>query len=159
MQVCLNMCEQRRFSRNFASQFAEKVIRKKCKTVLKSWREPLLNSSKYMKCLYLCTLKFWIILNMQKWLCAFTGIEITDFQMSDKTSNTIRYLLDILKIHQTSCQHVWVLEFKHPQLFFLLQCIMSTFDMHKYSFCEFNTYCIIIFLLEKCYSWQKAIKQ
>ena len=31
------------------------------------------------------------------------GIKITDFQMPDKPSDTIKYLLDILKIHQTSC--------------------------------------------------------
>ena len=29
-------------------------------------------------------------------------IEITGYQMPDKTSNTIKYLLDILKIHRTS---------------------------------------------------------
>ena len=28
-----------------------------------------------------------------------TGIEITDFQTPDKTSNTINHLLNILKIH------------------------------------------------------------
>ena len=37
----------------------------------------------------------------QSCLCA--GTEITDFQMPDKTSNTIKYLPVILKIHQTSC--------------------------------------------------------
>ena len=31
------------------------------------------------------------------------GIEITDFQRPDKTSDTIKYLLDILKIHRASC--------------------------------------------------------
>ena len=31
-----------------------------------------------------------------------SGIEITGYQMPDKTSNTIKYLLDILKIHRTS---------------------------------------------------------
>ena len=31
-----------------------------------------------------------------------TGIKITDFQTPDKTSDTIKYLLDILKIHRTS---------------------------------------------------------
>ena len=31
------------------------------------------------------------------------GTEITDFQMPDKTSDTIKYLPDILKIHWTSC--------------------------------------------------------
>ena len=30
-------------------------------------------------------------------------IEITDFQMPDKAYSTIKYLPDILKIHQTSC--------------------------------------------------------
>ena len=30
-------------------------------------------------------------------------MEIADFQMPDKTSDTIKYLPDILKIHQTSC--------------------------------------------------------
>ena len=33
----------------------------------------------------------------------YAGIEITDFQMPDKTSSTIKYLPDILKIHWTSC--------------------------------------------------------
>ena len=28
-----------------------------------------------------------------------TGVEITDFQMPDKMSGTIKYLPDILKIH------------------------------------------------------------
>ena len=32
-----------------------------------------------------------------KWIAA--GIEITDFQMQDKTSGTIKYLLYILKVH------------------------------------------------------------
>ena len=31
------------------------------------------------------------------------GIEITDIQKQDKTPNTIKYLPDILKIHQSSC--------------------------------------------------------
>ena len=31
------------------------------------------------------------------------GIEITDFQMPDKMSDTIKYLPDISKINQTSC--------------------------------------------------------
>ena len=31
-----------------------------------------------------------------------SGIEITDFQTPDKTSDTIKYLPDILKIHWTS---------------------------------------------------------
>ena len=31
-----------------------------------------------------------------------TGVKITDFQMPNKTSGTIKYLLDILRIHQTS---------------------------------------------------------
>ena len=35
-----------------------------------------------------------------------TGIEITDFQMPDKTSDTIKYLPDILKIHRTSCHQI-----------------------------------------------------
>ena len=30
-------------------------------------------------------------------------MEIADFQMPDKTSDTIKYLPDILKIHWTSC--------------------------------------------------------
>ena len=34
------------------------------------------------------------------------GIEITDFQMPDKMSDSIKHLPDILKIHQTSCQLV-----------------------------------------------------
>ena len=32
----------------------------------------------------------------------YAGTEITDFEMPDKTSNTIKYLLDILKIHWVS---------------------------------------------------------
>ena len=56
-----------------------------------------------------------------KWIAA--GIEITDFQMQDKTSHTIKYLLYILKVH-------WKL------------CIMATFDAYKYSFYEINTYCV-----------------
>ena len=32
-----------------------------------------------------------------------SGVEITDFQTPDKTSGTIKYLPDILRIHQTSC--------------------------------------------------------
>ena len=31
------------------------------------------------------------------------GIEITDFQMPDKISDTIKHLPDILKIYRTSC--------------------------------------------------------
>ena len=53
----------------------------------------------------------------------FSGTEITDFEMPDKTFSTIKYAPDILKIHRTSC-------------------IMATFVMHKYSFCEINTYCV-----------------
>ena len=53
----------------------------------------------------------------------FSGTEITDFEMSDKTFNTIKYAPDILKIHRTSC-------------------IMAIFDMHKYSFSGINTYCV-----------------
>ena len=53
----------------------------------------------------------------------FSGTEITDFEMPEKTLNTIKYAPDILKIHRTSY-------------------IMATFDMHKYSFCEINTYCV-----------------
>ena len=80
----------------------------------------------------------------------FTGIEITDSQMSDKTSDIIKYLLDILKIYLTSCPRVWVNEFKCPQPVYLPKYIMATFDVHKYSFCEINTYslnkpCIIFF--------------
>ena len=37
-----------------------------------------------------------------------TGVEITDFQMPDKMSGTIKYLPDILKIHWTSCLGSWV---------------------------------------------------
>ena len=43
--------------------------------------------------------------------------------MPDKMSNAIKYLPDILKIHQASC-------------------IMATFDLHQYSFCKVNTYCV-----------------
>ena len=53
----------------------------------------------------------------------FSGTEITDFEMPDKTFNTIKYAPDILKIHRTLC-------------------IMANFDMHKYSFCEIKTYCV-----------------
>ena len=53
----------------------------------------------------------------------FRDWEITDFQMPDKTSNTIKYLPDILKIHQASC-------------------IVATFDLHQYSFCKVNIYCV-----------------
>ena len=65
---------------------------------------------------------FWVLL---------TGIRITDFQMLHKMSDTIKYLLGILKIHWTSC-------------------IMATFDIHKYCFFQINTYfinkpCIISF--------------
>ena len=88
-----------------------------------------------------------------------TGIKIIDFQTPDKTSDTIKYLPDILKIHQTLCQCAWVLKFKRPQLVYLLKCIMTTFNVHKYSFSEINTYCVIIFLLEKSYSHQKAINK
>ena len=74
-------------------------------------------------------------------------IEITDFQLSGKMSDTMKYLLDILKIIE---RHVWFCEIKLPQLVYLLKCMMATFDVHKYSFCEINTYCInkpcIIFL-------------
>ena len=87
-----------------------------------------------------------------------TWIEITDFQMPDKTFDTIKYLPDILKIQRTSFQHAWVLKFKCLQLVYLLKCIITTFGMHQCSFCEINTYCVITFLLEKSYSWQKAIK-
>ena len=129
-------------------------------------------------------------------------IEITDFQLSGKMSDTMKYLLDILKIIE---RHVWFCEIKLPQLAYLLKCMMATFDVNKYSFCEINTYCINkpciiflyfffipstakiliirdrwspqkqskvkyinildkkkrinIFLLEKSYSGQKAIKQ
>ena len=31
------------------------------------------------------------------------GVEITDFQMPDKTSDTVKYLPDILKINRASC--------------------------------------------------------
>ena len=41
-----------------------------------------------------CTLFQWLT---KSW------VEITNFQMPDKTSGTIKYLLDILKIHLTSC--------------------------------------------------------
>ena len=53
----------------------------------------------------------------------YTRVEITDFQTLDKTSDTIKYLPAILKMHGTSC-------------------IMATFDVHKYSFWEINTPCI-----------------
>ena len=43
------------------------------------------------------------------------GIEVTDFQTPDKMSDTVNYLPDILKIHWTLCQRVWVLDFKRPQ--------------------------------------------
>ena len=46
-----------------------------------------------------------------------------------------------------------------PQVVYLLKCIVTTFGMHQYSFCEINTDCVITFLLEKSYSRQKAIKQ
>ena len=32
-----------------------------------------------------------------------SGVEITDFQTPDKTSGTVKYLPDILRIHQTLC--------------------------------------------------------
>ena len=74
-------------------------------------------------------------------------IEITDFQLSGKMSDTMKYLLDVLKIIE---RHVWFCEITLPQLVYLLKCMMATFDVHKYSFCEINTYCInkpcIIFL-------------
>ena len=35
----------------------------------------------------------------------YAGTEITDFETPDKTSNTIKYLLDILKIHWASFYH------------------------------------------------------
>ena len=59
------------------------------------------------------------------------GIEITDFQTPDKTSDTIKYIPNILKIHRTSC-------------------ITATFDVPIHSFCKINTYflnkpCIIFF--------------
>ena len=74
-------------------------------------------------------------------------IEITNFQLSDQMSGTMTYLLDILKIIE---RHVWFHEFKLPELVYLLKCMMATFDVHKYSFCEINTYyinkpCIIFF--------------
>ena len=56
-------------------------------------------------------------------VCIFTDWVITDFQTPDKTSNTIKYLPDILKIHHTSC-------------------ITETFDLHQYSFCKVNSYCV-----------------
>ena len=65
------------------------------------------------------------------------------FQTPDKTSDTIKYLPGILKIHRTSFQRVWVLEFKRPQLVYLLKCITTTFGVYRYSFCEMNTYCVI----------------
>ena len=129
-------------------------------------------------------------------------IEKTDFQLSGKMSDTMKYFRDILKIIEL---HVWFYEIKLPQLVYLLKCMMATFDVYKYSFCEINTYCINkpcifslyfffipctakiiiicdrwspqkqikfkyinildkkkrinIFLLEKSYSGQKAIKQ
>ena len=43
-----------------------------------------------------------ILLILKAWLYG-TGIKITDFLMPSRTSDTIKYLLDILKIHQTSC--------------------------------------------------------
>ena len=57
------------------------------------------------------------------------GIEITDFQTQDKTSDTIKYIPDI---HGTSY-------------------IMATFDVSIHSFCKMNTYflnkpCIIFFI-------------
>ena len=107
---------------------------------------------------FLRTLILWNT-SSQLFLFISTGIEIADFQTPDKTSDAIKYLPDILKIHSTSCQRVWVLEFKRLQFVYLLKCIMTTFDVPKYSFCEINTYCVIIFLLEKSYSRQKAIKQ
>ena len=66
-------------------------------------------------------------------------IEITDFQLSGKMCDTMKYLLHILKIIE---RHVWFHEFELPQLVFLLKCIIATFDVYKYSFCEINTYCI-----------------
>ena len=103
--------------------------------------------------LYICVKFFY----EEIYLCR--GIEMKDFQTPDKMSDNIKYLPDILKIHRTSFQRVFVLEFKCPQPVYLLKCIMTTFGGHQYSFCEINTYFIITFLLEKCYSRQKAIKQ
>ena len=86
-----------------------------------------------------------------------SGIEITDFQTPDKTSDTIKCLPDILKIHRISFQRSWVLEFKRPQLVYLLKCIVTTFGVHQYSFCEFNTYCVITFLLKNLFHDRKQL--
>ena len=53
----------------------------------------------------------WVLFNAEKEVCP-AGIEVTDFQTPDKMSDTVNYLPDILKIHQTLCQRVWVLDFK-----------------------------------------------
>ena len=58
-----------------------------------------------------------------KWIAA--GIKIADFQTPDEMSGTTKYLLYIFKIH-------WKL------------CIMATFDVHKYSFCEIFFYFFFI---------------
>ena len=67
------------------------------------------------------------------------GIEITDFQTRDK-------MFELSNIYRTFLKsigrHVWVHDFKLPQLVYLLKCMIATFDVQKYSFCEISTQCI-----------------
>ena len=53
---------------------------------------------------FIQTRKYYVIqvLTLISKLCT-AGVEITDFQTPDKTSRTIKYLPDILRIHRTSC--------------------------------------------------------
>ena len=50
-----------------------------------------------------------------------TGVEITNFQMSDKMSGTDAYLPDILKSIR---HHVWVHKLKRPQLVYELKYVL-----------------------------------
>ena len=47
----------------------------------------------------------WIALTLAVDPQHVTGVQITDFKMPDKTSSTIKYLSEILKIHPVSCLH------------------------------------------------------
>ena len=68
-----------------------------------------------------------------------TEVQITNFQTSDKTSSTIKYLLGILKIHQTSCLGSWV---QTSPTCLPAEMYYGNFGMHKCSFWETNTYCL-----------------
>ena len=65
---------------------------------------------------------------------------------SYKACEVLFFALMIKKVKAERAEHCidthpscFVLEFKCPQLAYLLKCIMATFNVHKYFFCEINT--------------------